>query len=96
MAFETESIRQRCARTVCASNPFEPRETSMNHEPLLAVRALAATFAVFMTVTTLNSVISIAEPQQSQLIAASADRQAERMASSPQRAVLVARASTSR
>jgi len=68
----------------------------MNRKPPLAVRVLAATFAVFMTVATLNAVISYAEPQQSQLIAANAARQAERMASAPQRAVLVAHASTSR
>lgn len=64
----------------------------MNSQLPVAVRALAAAFAVFMTVATLNSVVSIAEPQQSQLIALNAARQAERMASAPQQALLVARA----
>ena len=42
----------------------------MNRSQLpLAVRATAAALAVFMTITMLNGVISIAEPQQSQLMA---------------------------
>ena len=56
----------------------------MNSQLPIAVRSIAAALAVFVTVATLNGVISIAEPQQSQLIAASAARKAERMASTPQ------------
>ena len=56
----------------------------MNNQLPIAVRSIAAALAVFVTVATLNGVISIAEPQQSQLIAASAARKAERMASTPQ------------
>ena len=65
----------------------------MNNQLPIAVRSIAAALAVFMTVATLNGVITIAEPQQSQLIAASAARQAQRMASSPQ-VTLVALAPT--
>ena len=47
----------------------------MNNSQLpLAVRATAAALAVFMTIAMLNGVISIAEPQQSQLIAQNAVR----------------------
>jgi hypothetical protein len=67
----------------------------MNAQLPTAVRAIAAAFAVFMTVATLNAVITIAEPQQSQLFAANAARQAARMASSPQASVQVALASVS-
>ena len=55
----------------------------MNQQTPIAVRGIAAAFAVFMTVATLNSVFSIAEPQRSQLIAANAARHAERVASAP-------------
>lgn len=66
----------------------------MNSQLPVAVRTLAAAFAVFMTVATLNSMISIAEPQQSQLMALNAARQAERVASAPQHIVVVAHAGT--
>ena len=47
----------------------------MNRSQLpLAVRVTAAALAVFMTIAMLNGVISIAEPQQSQLIALNAVR----------------------
>jgi hypothetical protein len=57
-----------------------------------AVRAIAAALAVFMTTATLNGLISIAEPQQSQLMAQTAARQAAQVASSPRHAVTVAQA----
>jgi capsular polysaccharide biosynthesis protein len=57
-----------------------------------AVRAIAAALAVFMTTATLNGLISIAEPQQSQLIAQTAARQGAQVASSPRHAVTVAQA----
>jgi len=53
----------------------------MNQQTPIAIRGIAAAFAVFMTVATLNSVFSIAEPQRSQLIAANAARHAEGIAS---------------
>ena len=62
----------------------------MNRKLPIAVRALAAASAVFMTVATLNGLVSIAEPHQSQLMAANATRQAERMAQAAQRGALVA------
>ena len=47
----------------------------MNRSQLpLAVRATAVALAVFMTIAMLNGVISIAEPQQSQLFAQNAVR----------------------
>jgi hypothetical protein len=55
----------------------------MNQQTPIAVRAIAASFAVFMTMAMLNGVFSIADPQRSQLIAANAARQAERIASAP-------------
>jgi len=94
-AFKAESIRQHGARQCAHRIRREPLETPMNRQPSLAVRAIAAAFAAFMTAATLDAVVSIAEPQQSQLIAAIAARQGARMTSTPQRAVLVARASTS-
>jgi hypothetical protein len=61
-----------------------------------AVRApIAAAFAVFMTTAILNGLISIAEPQQSQLMAQTAARQMAQVASSPRRGVTVAQASAS-
>jgi len=60
-----------------------------------AVRAIAAALAVFMTTATLNGLISIAEPQQSQLMAQTAARQAAQVASSPRHVVTVAQASAS-
>ena len=67
----------------------------MNSQLPIAVRSLAAALAVFMTVATLNAMITIAEPQQSQLFAVNAARQAERMASSPRVNVVVAQAPAS-
>jgi hypothetical protein len=52
----------------------------MNSQLPLAVRATAAALAVFMTIATLNGMISEAEPQQSQLMARAAANKAERMA----------------
>lgn len=52
----------------------------MNSQLPLAVRATAAALAVFMTIATLNGMISQAEPQQSQLMARAATHEAERMA----------------
>jgi len=60
-----------------------------------AVRAIAAALAVFMTTATLNGLISIAEPQQSQLMAQTAARQTAQVASSPRDAVTVAQATAS-
>ena len=59
-----------------------------------AVRTLAAAFAVFMTVATLNGMLSIAEPQHSQLMAVNAARQAQRMALAAPRGALVAEAAS--
>jgi hypothetical protein len=65
----------------------------MNLSPLpIVVRATAAALAVFMTLSTLDCMISIAEPQQSLLLARSA-QPAKPLASAPQRAVIVAEAS---
>jgi hypothetical protein len=61
----------------------------------IAVRATAAALAVFMTITLLNGVVSIAEPQQSQLMAQRAPRQTAQVASAPTDAAIVARTSTS-
>ena len=57
----------------------------------IAIRTTAAALAVFMTVATLNSLFAVAEPQHSALMAQTAARQAERMASAP-RHVVVAQA----
>lgn len=59
-------------------------------QPPIAVRATAAALAVFMTFTLLNGMVSIAEPQQSQLMARSAPRQVAQVASVPQGPVIVA------
>ena len=61
----------------------------------IAVRATAAALAVFMTFTMLNGTIAIAEPEQSQLMARSAQRQVAQVAAQPQAAVVVARGPTS-
>ncbi|MFI4928689.1 MAG: hypothetical protein ACHP83_00490 [Burkholderiales bacterium] len=68
----------------------------MNRSQLpLAVRVTAAALAVFMTIAMLNGVISIAEPQQSQLIALNAvrllSRQSHAAATAP-REIIVAQA----
>lgn len=55
-----------------------------------AVRATAAALAVFMTVATLNSLISVAGPDQKQLMAKAAARQAASLASAPRHAEIVA------
>ena len=60
----------------------------------VAVRATAAALAVFMTFTMLNAVISIAEPEQSQLMAHNMPRQVAQVAAAPQHAVLVAQGPT--
>jgi hypothetical protein len=60
----------------------------------VAIRTTAAALAVFMTVATLNSLIGVAEPQQSELIAQTAARQAARMASALRHAEIVAQAPT--
>lgn len=62
----------------------------MNSQLPLAVRATAAALAVFMTVATLNCVISAAESQQGQLMAQAATRQAAPLDARPSRAVIVA------
>ncbi len=68
----------------------------MNNSQLpFAVRAAAAALAVFMTTAVLNGVISIAEPQRSQLMAHNAARQVVQVASVQRWAVIVAQASTS-
>ena len=56
----------------------------------LAIRTTAAALAVFMTVATLNSLIRVAEPQHSELIAQTAARHAARMASAPRPLEVVA------
>jgi hypothetical protein len=58
----------------------------------VAIRTTAAALAVFMTVATLNSLIGVAEPQQSALMAKSAARHGARMASAPRHAEIVAQA----
>lgn len=67
----------------------------MNSQLPIAVRTIAAALAVFMATAILNGLISIAEPQQSQLMAQTAARQMAQMASSPHRGVTVAQASAS-
>jgi len=66
----------------------------MNSQLPIAVRTIAAALAVFMTVATLNGMLSFAEPQHSQLIAVTAARQAERMALAAQRGAVVAEAAS--
>lgn len=54
----------------------------MNNSRLpIAVRTTAGALAVFMTFAMLNGVISIAEPQQSELMAQNAARHAAQVAS---------------
>jgi hypothetical protein len=65
-----------------------------SHLPF-AVRATAAALAVFMTTAMLTGVISIAEPQRSQLMARNAACQVVQVASVPRQAVVVAQASAS-
>ena len=64
----------------------------MNHPLPIAVRTTAAALAVFVTTAVLSSLISIAEPQQSRLIASIAAREAAQAALSSQHVVMVARA----
>jgi hypothetical protein len=54
----------------------------------LAIRTTAAALAVFMSVATLNSLISVAEPQHGALMAQTAARQAARMASAPRHVIV--------
>lgn len=68
----------------------------MNNLLPTAVRTTAAALAVFMTTATLSSMISIAEPQQSRLIAQAAARQAAQPAAAPARVTIVAQAPTAR
>lgn len=58
----------------------------------VAIRTTAAALAVFMTVATLNSLIFVAEPQQSALLAQTAARQAARIAAAPTHTQIVAQA----
>jgi hypothetical protein len=67
----------------------------MNSHLPIAVRAAAAALAVLATTATLNAMISIAEPQHSQLVAANAARQATQVAPASRHAVVVAAASMS-
>ena len=60
----------------------------------LAIRTTAAALAVFMTVATINSLIGVAEPQHSQLLAQTTARQAAQVASAPRHAQMVAQAPT--
>jgi hypothetical protein len=62
----------------------------MNNPLPIAVRATAAALAVFMTVAVLSSLISLAEPQQSQLVAKTAQRDAAHAASTSQHVLIVA------
>ena len=63
----------------------------MNNSRLpIAVRVTAAALAVFMTSAMLDAMISIAEPQRSQLMAQTAARQAVQAAAAQQQAVMVA------
>ena len=55
----------------------------------IAIRTTAAALAVFMTVATLNSLISVAEPQHSAFMAQTAAREAGRMAPTPRHAVVL-------
>jgi hypothetical protein len=65
-------------------------ESAMNRMQLPnAIRTTAAALAVFMAVATLNSLISVAEPQLSAFMAQTAAREAERMASTPRHAIVL-------
>jgi len=57
-----------------------------------AIRATAAALSVFMTIAILNSLIAVAEPQHSELVAQTAARQAARVASAARHAEIVAQA----
>lgn len=57
------------------------------HLPV-AIRTTAAALAVFMSIATLSSLIALAEPQHSELIAQTAAREAARTASAPRHAVV--------
>ena len=48
-----------------------------------AIRITAAALAVFMSIATLSCLITVAEPQQSALIAQTAARHAARLAAAP-------------
>jgi hypothetical protein len=61
----------------------------------IAVRATAAALAVFMTISLLNGMVSIAEPQQSQLMAQRAPRNTAQVASASTEAAIVAGNTTS-
>jgi hypothetical protein len=67
----------------------------MNSQLPSAVRATAAALAVFMTMATLDRIVSIAEPQQSLLMAHNAARQAAEFAAAARDHVIVAQSSTS-
>jgi hypothetical protein len=65
----------------------------MNNSQLpIAVRATAAALAVFMTSAMLDAMVSIAEPQRSQLMAQNAARQAAQVAAAQRQVVIVAEA----
>jgi hypothetical protein len=61
----------------------------MNNPLSTAVRATAAALAVFATVATLSSMVSIAEPQRGELMAQVATRHA---AATPRQAMVLAQA----
>ena len=62
----------------------------MNSQLPTTVRTTAAAMAVFMTMATLSSLVSFAEPQQSQLIAKNAAHQTVQMAVASPRDAIVA------
>jgi hypothetical protein len=64
----------------------------MNIQLPIAIRATAAALAVFMSTATLNGMISLAQPQQSQLLAHAAPRSTADAAAPMQRVVIVAQA----
>jgi hypothetical protein len=64
----------------------------MNIQLPIAIRATAAALAVFMSTATLNGMISLAEPQQSQLLAHAAPRNVADASVPLQRVVIVAQA----
>src|SRR5262245_11240497 len=75
-------------------SPPRRQEPSMNTQLPFAVRATSAAFAVFATMATLSATIAMAEPQQSELIAQVATRQAAQAALSAPQAVWLAQADT--
>jgi hypothetical protein len=66
----------------------------MNIDLPIAVRATAAAFAVFMTTTVLNGMVSLAGPDQNLLAALRAERDGVETAAIAARVVIVAQATT--